>query len=649
MENTAPDPLLSFTEVFHLEDPRNQMIFDLAALVHQGEWLAAGSFYAAYVRRTKDVNFSNPTKEDEVKSIVTQLVHWCLNNDRYPLASRLLWTDNLFDCRPHFTKMIWRNLKKSASVMLMGSASASKSYSTAVWLLLDWVRDPENTSVKLLGPSEKHLSEQLFTHIINLHANASIPLPGETGDLWIGLDRKNKFGSITGVIVPLGKKSAGRLQGTKAVRRNKLHPIFGTQKRLRVFMDESEKIPQGIWKDVDNIFSNLAGVETFKIICAYNPENQNGESGTRCEPNKEGGWNSFDIDKDEEWKSKRGWDVVRLDGFKGENVIHKRTIFPGLQTWESIQRVIENGGGYNSPAYFTMARAAFPPSSVLLTVIPQGLAEGSKGTFIFQENPTPFGAADIALEGGDAAPFAVGEYGNAVGYKTPPSVQHPQGNVIYFKDDLGRKISRPALQILQIFKMESGNAVFMANQIITLCSKLHIKARNLCLDTTGLGQPVYDIIVDKEGWSEVTGINYSENASETKILEEDTKTAKEEYDRACSELWFALKKWMEHKLVLFSPMIDFTNLFTQLTGRQYAPGKNSKVESKPTYKARNGGKSPDEADTATLIVAAVRKATGIIPSMKLTKGGIGTNMGEASTEFVARVDSYNRTPEDLDD
>lgn len=624
--------------VFNLKDQRNRMVFDLATLVHEEKWIEAGSYYAAFVRRTRDPNFPNPTTKDGVEEILTQLLHWCLNNDRYALAARLLWSESLFDSRPHFTQLIWDEIKKSASVMLMGSASASKSYSTGVWLLLDWIRDPTETSVLLLGPSEEHLNNNLFTHLVNLHQNASIKLPGEVGDRWIGMDRRNRFGSIKGVVVPLGKKSAGRLQGTKKGRRSKPHPVFGVERRLRVFMDESEKIPSGIWKDVDNIFSNLSGVESFKIMCAFNPENQNGESGTRCEP--PGGWIEFNIDTWERWRSKRGWSVVRLDGYKGENIIYGKTIFAGLQTVEGIARLIENAGGYNSAGYYTMARASFPPSNADIVVIPQGMADAAKATFMFVGKTNPCGACDVALEGGDAAPFAYGEYGLASGYKTMPSSKNPQGETVEFRNISGERISRPALQVMQLFKLDRGDSVFMAKQLKDLCIKLSIKPDWFMIDRTGNGAGVHDIL--KSEWSSNTGgINSMEGATDAKILAEDSVTAKVAYGRVLDEMWFATRKFMEHVLLLISPVIDTTKLFPQLTGRHYRPGKQDRVESKPEYKARNGGQSPDEADTVNLLVLAARRGSGDVPSLKLIEGSIGADGGSQDNRRYHRTDITN--------
>ena len=139
-----------------------------------------------------------------------------------------------------------------------------------------------------------------------------------------------------------------------------------------------------------------------------------------------------------------------------------------------------------------------------------------------------------------------------------------------------------------------------------------------------------------------------ESATEMKILEEDSKTGKEEYDRACSELWFALRKWMEFMLIMFSPQIDFSRLAEQMTGRQFAPGKFNRVESKKDYKTRNAGRSPDEADTMTLLVHVVRVSFGVIPSMNLSKGATSENFEFVEPVSKSMVSLANRLDPDLD-
>jgi hypothetical protein len=58
--------------------------------------------------------------------LLNSLLYWCLNNNRYDLAAQMLWGDNLFSFKPRCTRMVWEEMKKNSSLLLMGSASTSK-------------------------------------------------------------------------------------------------------------------------------------------------------------------------------------------------------------------------------------------------------------------------------------------------------------------------------------------------------------------------------------------------------------------------------------------------------------------------------------------------------------------------------------------
>ena len=93
------------------------------------------------------------------------------------------------------------------------------------------------------------------------------------------------------------------------------------------------------------------------------------------------------------------------------------------------------------------------------------------------------------------------------------------------------------------------------------------------------------------------GVNFSEGASETRIMAEDSGTAKELYDRAQTELLFAVRKFIEFGYMKCAPGLETGELYTNLTGRLYRPtGNKCKAETKADYKSRNQGKSPDEGD-----------------------------------------------------
>lgn len=622
---------------------------EVAGLVHEHKMRAAAQLVS------DECGLEVKVASDRVKDYAPPLqtyLHWLLNNHAKEEAAQLLWTPNQFDPRPKFTRDAWKLVEETSTGFLMGGASCSKSYGTGVNFFLEWIRDPEYTTVRVIGPSEDHLETNLFSHLVSLHTQASLPMPGKVGNLFIGLDRRNLTSSIKGVVIPVGNvKKAGRLQGTKRKPRKVVHPIFGELTRLFIFLDEIENVPAGVWSDIDNVLSNIDQVDTqgLKIFGAYNPTNQFDETGIRAEP--EFGWSGFDVDKHFRWKSKRGWEVLRLDGEKSENVIADRIIFPGLQSRAGLDRIAKNSGGRTSPGYMSMGRGAYPAQGMSMTIIPSGMLPKSRGEFIWHDAPKACGAVDMALEGGAIAVFTLGKLGLATGIKRPPSIDHPTGHTEMFKDARGLVVPRWGAQADQQFPIPKGDTVAMKNAVIDLAKKAGIRPELLCLDRTGNGAGTHDLI--KHEWSSaVIGVNYSSSPTDMKVMQEDDKPAKDEYDRIDSELWFATRMWMEFCVLLLNPAMDLSKISPQLTERLFrtANGKR-KVESKKDYKSR-GNDSPDEADSLTLFVHAARKGGQIIPSMH--GGGEDESsrdedwLDEGNYEGGARIDPSNMS-ESLED
>ena len=588
---------------------REELVKQVSGHLHAEQHTDAARLIASFSNLKMDLE-----KREDVMEVCSSLFYWCLNNKHYDWAASMIWNKRLFyqEPRPHCTNLVWDNIETNNSIMLMGAASMSKSYGAGAWLLLDWVRDPEYTNVNLVGPSENHLKDNLFTHLVTLHAQSTLPLPGFVNELFIGLDSRMLKGAIRGIVIPVGRKAAGRLQGRKRVPRKEIHPYLGAMSRIRFFLDEVEKIPLGVWKDVDNVFSNLDDdVDGVKILCAFNPEDATGEVSQRCEP--AGGWEAFDAEKDEVWRSKRGWTVVRLDAAKCENVISGQVIYPGLQTKTGFDRIIQNAGGMNTPGYWTMARACFPPVGAVYSVISDYLFINSRRTLLFAEEPVRVAGVDVALEGNDPAKICFGRFGKSVGYREEPSLNFPRGRTVMFKDCSGKPLFRWGLQADKIEKFPRADTVKMATAIRASCVLNKVDPKGLMVDRTGNGAGVHDLL--KNMWSpEVLGVNYSEGATERKVLEEDSKTPKEELVRVVSELWFATKKWLEFNFLALSPTLGADEqLKKQVTGRRYDASRQNRVEPKDEYMARNNP-SPNDADALTLMLHAVRVGFGVVPS-----------------------------------
>lgn len=596
-----------------LNDSAKEFAASVAALLHSDRMPEA----ACEVSRLIQAPLTLKQAKDPKRSapILQSYLHNLLEVGGFMEAAQLLWSPTQFNPNPQSTKEVWELFEAADTGLIMGAAKMSKSFSLGVRLFLEWVKDPEYTSIRVLGPSEDHLEQNLFSHLVSLHQHASLPMPGTIGNLFIGLNRRDQLSSIRGVVIPKGtQKKAGRLQGGHRRPRPVPHPVFGPLSRLFIFLDEIENIPMGVWQDIDNVLSEIEkGGQGFKIFGAYNPTNPTDEVGKRAEPPF--GWGDLDEDTHFRWRSVRGWEVLRLDGEKCENVIAGKVIFPGLQTRDGLEKIAQNAGGRNAPGYRTMGRGLYPQVGLEATVVPAGMLEHFRGEFIWFENPQPTAATDLALEGGDRAVHALGEFGLASGVKYPPSLAFPQGKTIMFKNDKGQVTPRWGVMAKQLFVLPAGDTIAMKNAILDLNRRAGVKPDYYACDRTGPGAGTADLI--RYEWSTlIHDVNYTSGASETKIMLEDSKTCKEQYDRVYTELWFALRYWGEFTYFLIHPGVDMSKLTQQLTNRRFhTKGGKACIESKRDYKLR-GFESPGEADSLTLLVHAVRKGSGVVPSMR---------------------------------
>jgi len=573
---------------------------EAASVLHLGNRDTA----AIILAKATDTQMPAKPSSQVIEAVLQAWLQFLLDHERYADAANLLWTQNLFTAEPSSVQLLFNAQFDHVANMVPGAASMGKSYDLGVWHYLDWRRDPLYTNVQVIGPSENHLQRNLFSHLVKLHRAATIQFPAEVIQLAITTDPVERSSGIFGVVVPLGKRASGRLQGVKAFARKEPHPILGPLSRVRVMLEEAENIPVGIWDDVTNILSNVRGLERFKIAAPFNPKDPNGPCAQRCEPVD--GWTSIDIDKSISWESKRGWHVTRIDAYMSENVLLGTEKYYGLQTKEGLEKVIQNAGGVGTPGYYTMARGWFPPSGVDLAVIPQHLVHDMAGEFQFLETPEICAGVDIALEGEDTAVMCIGRCGFAGGWRRPKTEKFPLGEYVEFRDPANHPVRKYVVQLDTMFNLAKGDTMKLVTQISDACRGAKVNAEYLAVDRTGNGAGVHDILRTLAGFSGTKGVNPSTSPTEKRILSEDMKLPCDEYAWLISELWFALRKYVEYGFFKQHPNVPTDPLHHEMTGRRFnLGGVKTKVESKKEYKSR-GNRSPDRADALTLMLHAVR-------------------------------------------
>jgi hypothetical protein len=531
-----------------------------------------------------------------------RLIPGMISRDMHVDVAHILWGGTLFNPEPESVRLIWEHIRKTATLMVQGAGSLGKSYSLAAYLLLDWLEDPLYTCIKVVSVNSEHAKRNVFAHLKNLHRQSSIPLPGVAKGESIQASKDDKQG-IHLVAIPQGEEGSGRLQGFHPVPRENVHPKFGTLSRVRAILDEAEEIPAGVWEDIDNMLITMDGIEHVKVGAAANPRDIDSKFGRRCEPVE--GWNSFDIEASINWRSKLGWDVVRLDGARCENVIQKRMVFPGFLTYDGYRRYLLQGD--TSPEYYTMARGAFPIKGLAINVIPREFLDRAIGNLNFTGRVTYCASVDLAFEGGDTAPMTIGRFGMALGYKKA------NGENVEFDKP---KYALQAESQFELIKNDPSGKLtqtpWLAEQIRGYCKSLSIKDIWLIVDRTGNGTGVHDILRSPPPGGvgpEVTGIHYGASSTDLRLFSESTEKASELYDGIVTELFFAARNFLEFDYLKISPSLDIQRLSEELCTRRFKPGNKVRVESKKEYKAR-GHDSPDAADSVTLLVHLVRLREG---------------------------------------
>jgi len=533
----------------------------------------------------------------EAEFLVWKYIQRMLDVNEYQSAAIVCWGPELFTPEPRCTQLVWNALEGESKNLIMGGGSLSKSYSGAVYFGLDYLRDPEWTCIKVMSVTRSHAVQNIFAHLKNLLQSTIVPVPGlvvKADSIRVNNDDKQ---GIHLVGIPQGDDGKGRLRGFHPVPRPVRHPRFGLLSRVALLLDEAEEMPEGVWEDVNNVLlTEEIDMSHVKVMAATNPKDRNSKFGQLSEP--ETGWSSVDIDVDETWKSSKGWNVVRLDGARCENVTEKKVVFPGLQTWEGFARLLKLGT--DNPEYFTMARGWFPEASAAVVIVSPAMFQRAKGFYFFSGPTITAGGLDPAFEGNDTIPFTCLRSGVATGWTDV------QGTFHAFPSE------RRVIQAEQQIVMEKKETIEQSHAVIRLCKDMGIKPRWMTTDRTGNGTGLHDALKSMFG-SDVFGVMFGWAPTDTKILDDDSETCEERYHDIITEMAFALRKFIEADLFKLNPGINWNTLEKQTVTRRYhQKGRGIlQIESKKEFKKRHSGESPDRFDSLIVGVHGIRMNEGM--------------------------------------
>lgn len=502
----------------------------------------------------------------------------CIAQNDKKRAARLLWPKMI---QNEQSDRIWAALDKYPFLCIMGHGSASKSYTAAAWMMLDWWHDCSQTAIVITSDTISSMSRRIWSDVKALHSSARIKMPG------ILVDSRMIIKSS-----PIDSKNA--VAGIAAESDDAQSKIQGIHtKRIRVVIDEADnKLSGSIWKAM----SNLETSGDLRAVALANPQDISREFGQHCEPKD--GWSSVNPEADHEWEGKMGWHVLRLDGLRSPNIVSGKEDFPFLLTNKGLNG-IRDKEGEDSPQWWTYVRAWFPPEGSSGVIFSKEITDRMQGDKepVWYSDKIPVAACDPAFEGGDDCMVGLGYMGR-----------------------LARNPKYTTLQVSRFIKITRKDpkvpiTIDYARQVIEIAKRHGCKPANFITDCTGNALGFSDTI--RHTWSMAcVAQEFGGKPTEMKITQEDSMKAIDRFDRFVSELWYSAREWVKSGLVhsIAAP----SELIFQLQARLYEMRRRKiRIETKEEMKGR-GLKSPDYGDTFCLLVHLVRlRSNGFTPSSLL--------------------------------
>lgn len=544
-------------------------------------------------------------------TLLRQIVQTFLDEDNYLFAGCLMLPSRLFNPDIQYGKDIIASYMPAKQLLLQGANGTGKSWLLSVLAFLDWRRDPFFTMIKMAAVNEPHLKGTLIANISRLCEDCHFPIPIEENEMNVRVKGSHKDMGISGVLFPNGAAPSGRIRGyrPKPIRKEP-HPRFGFMSRSRFMGDEAQFYGEGVFKDFGSLQSAMSGPDPVKIVMCYNPTGPDVDVVKLAIPHQ--GWRAEDIETLYKWKSRRGWDVLRLDGARSENVVARKTVFDGIQTYEGYMGFVSGSSGAEAE-YYEKARGWVPIKGAVNIVISNDLIGRCRGNLNFIGKVLNIAHLDCAYQGEDSPILTISRYGMC------NYVITENGDKKDFVDYLNpaEKKPRRCFQADQQFKLPNTTPTELAEEVMRICRELNIPPDNVVVDGSGNGFGTYSHLA--KYWGNVLYIQWGRKATDLKVLHEDQEPASAVYDNIISEMWFSMRRWMESGCFWISTTIHPSPINEQMTTRRYnrIRGALLRVEAKPEYKAR-GHTSPDEVDSLIMGIQLIRERFyHLLPGMQV--------------------------------
>ena len=544
----------------------------------------------------KAVAAIDPTVQtpDQAKAWIWFLIKRLLDTERYGLAGVLLQGEALFNPGPRAVQQLLHTVRSTQNLIVLGAAATGKAYTLICYVLLDWIRDPEYTEIKVISETTGgHAKSQS-----SLDASASVQgrvLSPFRGSRWMALWASiQRIDTVRSRLSQYHKGKTAEVFCRVSIPFHELPPILFSEvcrgyahcwMKPKRFQAEFGKVYLTSWRPP-------GGAGGRQGCVATNPRDVTSKLAQLAEPAN--GWTTISLDTDKTWVSSERWNVLRLDRDRLRKCDRaQHLVYPGFLTWDGYTKFAQELGG-QSPKWLTFGRGMYPLSALQNTLIPYSLLEEVIGNYLFTGRTIGCAGIDLASDGGDRIVIFAGRYGNAIGFQP-----------VNGKPTLWAK-PRYCIQCDQYFELPPEKTIALATSIERKLKALNIHPDWTTCDRTGMGTGAHDVLQSQ--WSgSVRGVVLGSDAGNRKILTDDHDAACEVLEGLHTEMYVRVRKNLEFGFMAFHPQIPTAQLFKELSGRRYQPSAKGpsgkpRIRLEPKKNSKSAlAASPDIADALVMM------------------------------------------------
>lgn len=494
--------------------------------------------------------------------------------------------------------------------------------SSAYVACLFWLALPHKRAVIVASTELASLKNRIYGYILRALEEATINIPliiSNSPPPSIRYDANDFMHGIFGVAAKKGDddKTIQSIKGR--------HPVDS----LLLILDEATDMPIGITTVVPNLKKGLAG--RFQAMALGNSKSWTDLHGLWSYPKV--GTENIDPKLNFRWETTQPGGVCLYFNPYDSPAIHetdpikKSALSTFLITEDKLIKA-EREEGVDSDGFWQFTMGFWRNKSLDPTIVTESFLKDYDPTHVAEFS----GYLPLQFCAGLDPAFSVG--GDKCILRLAVLGHHVNGKIVldYRNESLKFEIK---------LRSNTGKSaeIQIADEVIRICKQYNVALNTLCIDASGAGRGLADVIqLRSEGVLTPTKI-YSTNLGYRKAA----STAFDIVISSAHEMWFKGREFISHHQIFGMDTFAYNQLHTRLVIE--VKGKKS-LENKDAYKKRMAAsksslaRSPDEADAAMLCLQSAVLYHGFFPGQ--TKGIVHYN-DEVSRRFAMALKGYQES------